>query len=263
MTLLAGALTTVAVLLWRPPGRALSRHRLGRSVVPRRPWAWPAALTVVALMPVLLGLPGPRFVLALTAAGICLFVARMIRSSRQQTLARQRRAEVAELLGLLAAELRAGLLPARSLAGLAGDFPFLGPAARAASSGSDIAAALRDAGRVRGHEALGEVAAAWQVADRAGAPLSTVLDRVEQAVRADREVDREVQSGVASARATGRLMAVLPIVGLSLGSGLGGNPVAVLTSTWIGAVCCAAGCLLACAGVAWVEHIASSAERER
>lgn len=263
MTLLAGALTTVAVLLWCPSGRTLCRYRLGRSVVTARRWAWLPAPFALALLPVLLGLPGPRLVLAVTAAGIGLFAFRLVRSARRQAAARRRRAEVADVLGLLAAELRAGLLPARSLAGLAGDFPFLGPAARAASSGGDVAAALRDAGRVRGHEALGEVAAGWQVADRAGAPLAAVLGRVEQAAREDREIDREVQSGVGPARATGRLMAVLPIVGLTLGSGLGGDPVAVLTGTWIGALCCAAGCLLACAGVAWVEHIAATAERDR
>lgn len=262
MTLLAAGLAAVAVLLWRPPSRVLSRYRLGRSVVTGRPGVWLATLTALVLAPVLLGLPGPRIVLALTAVGICLFAAWLVRSSRRQTLARRRRAEVADLLGLLSAELRAGLLPARSLAGLAGDFSFLGPAARAAASGGDVAAALRDAGCVRGREALGQVAAGWQVADRAGAPLATVLGRVECAVRQEREVDQEVQSGVAPARATGRLMAVLPVVGLALGSGLGGDPVAVLIDTWVGATCCAVGCLLACAGVAWIEHIAASAERE-
>lgn len=261
MTLLAGALATVAALLWRPPERAMTRYRLGREVVPGRRWLAVPAAALLGLTPLVLGLPGPRLVLAVTAAGVGVFAIRLLRASRRQSEVRQRRVQVADLLGLMAAELRAGLLPARSLAGLTDDFACLVPAARAAASGSDVAAALRDAGSAPGREALIEVAAAWQVADRAGAPLADVLGRVEQAVRHDREIDREVQSGVAPARATGRLMAVLPVVGLSLGSGLGGDPVEVLTSTWVGALCCAAGCLLACAGVAWIERIATSVER--
>lgn len=74
-------------------------------------------------------------------------------------------------------------------------------------------------------------------------------------------MEREVQSGVAPARATGRLMAMLPVVGLALGSGMGSDPVALLTGTVPGGLCLAAGSACACAGVAWVNRIAATAER--
>jgi len=160
----------------------------------------------------------------------------------------------------MAAELRAGILAQRVLAGLVPDFPFLGAAARAAELGGDVATALRVGGSEPGGELLTDLAAAWFVADRSGAPLAHVLDRLEETARTDREVDREVQAGIAPARATGRLMAILPLVGLSLGSGMGADPFAMLTNTLLGALCLAGGSALACMGVAWVNKIALSAE---
>ncbi|WP_456697821.1 type II secretion system F family protein [Aeromicrobium sp. P5_D10] len=261
MTVLAAGMSIIAVVLWRPAGSTLVRHRLGdgRFVVMRVvPWAVVGAVVALALVA---GLPGPRLVVAVTVLGVAGFAMRQLRAAKAQQRLRQRRHEVSDLLGLMAAELRAGLLPAQTLTGLCRDFAFLAPAARAADLGGDVAAALREAGGVPGREVLREVGAAWHVAERAGAPLAVVLDRLEQAVRDGREVDREVQAGVAPARATGRLMAMLPLVGLMLGSGLGGSPVSVLTSSWIGSLCAAGGCLLACLGVAWIDRIALSAER--
>lgn len=162
----------------------------------------------------------------------------------------------------MSAELRAGILPQRALQGLAPEFPFLTAAARAADLGGDVPAALRAAADESGAELLAELSGAWLVAERAGAPLSRVLDRLEETARGELEIEREVESGLAPARATGRLMAVLPVFGLALGSGMGGDPVAVLTGTYPGVLCLAAGCALACVGVAWVERIASSAEAE-
>lgn len=262
MTLLAAGLSAVAMLAWRPPGQILTRHRLtDEPVVVVRAASWWATVAGVVLS-LVAGLPGPRLVLALTVAGVAVFALRVLRASRAQERVRQRRLEVSDFLGLLAAELRAGLLPARTLRGLCDDFAFLVPVARSADLGGDVAASLREAGAVPGREALLQVGAAWQVAERSGAPLAVVLGRLEQAVRDGREIDREVQAGVAPARATGRLMAALPLVGLTLGSGLGGSPISILTGSWIGAVCAATGCLLACLGVAWIERIAISVERQ-
>jgi tight adherence protein B len=163
-------------------------------------------------------------------------------------------------LELLAAELRSGSLPMHALAAVADDAPSLRPAATAARHGGDVAAALGAAGERPGARALVDLAGAWNVADRAGAPLATVLDRVAVSVREDAEVDRDVQAEAAPARATGRMMAVLPLLGLSLGAGLGADPVRVLTGTLLGACCLAAGVALACAGMAWVDRIVASVE---
>jgi tight adherence protein B len=263
MTILAALATTAAVLVGRPPHGWWLRHRLGgvAEVPVRRALAGVVGLVVVVAGPELLSLPGPQVVLGLTVAGAAAVAVRQLRSVRARAAVARRRAEVADLLGLMAAELRAGALPARVLVGLSRDFDVLGPAARAASSGGDVPAALRHSAAEPGRALLGDVAGAWLVAERAGAPLAKVLDPLEQSSRADREIDREVGAGVAPARATGRVMALLPLVGLALGSGMGGDPVAVLTGTWPGVLCLAAGVGLACCGVVWVDHIALSLER--
>ena len=208
------------------------------------------------------GVSGPHVILVVTAVAVLAFGARQWRMGLRRQRLRERRRLVSEAIGLMSAELRAGILPQRALAGLALEFDFLAPAARAADLGGDVPAALRAGADETGAELLGELAGAWLVAERSGAPLVRVLDRLEETARADLEIEREVESGLAPARATGRLMAVLPVFGLALGSGMGGDPVAILLGTFPGVLCLAAGCGLACAGIAWVERIAASAEAE-
>ena len=208
------------------------------------------------------GISGPHVVLVATVAGVVAFGLRQWRVALRRKRQRERRRLVSEAIGLMAAELRGGILPQRVLTGLAAEFDFLAPAARAADLGGDMPAALRMAADETGAELLAELAGAWLVAERSGAPLAHVLDRLEETARGDLEIEREVESGLAPARATGRLMAVLPVFGLALGSGMGGDPVEILTGTFPGVLCLAAGCGLACAGVAWVERIAASAEAD-
>jgi tight adherence protein B len=208
------------------------------------------------------GISGPHVILAITTVGVVAFGIRQWRLGLRRKWLRERRRLVSEAIGLMSAELRAGILPQRVLAGLAPEFDFLAPAARAADLGGDVPAAMRAGADETGAELLAELAGAWLVAERAGAPLVQVLDRLEETARADLEIEREVESGLAPARATGRLMAVLPVFGLALGSGMGGDPVAILIGTYPGVLCLAAGCALACAGVAWVERIAAGAEAE-
>jgi tight adherence protein B len=199
-------------------------------------------------------------IVAGTMVGSALFVLRHVRLARSRAASLQTRAQVIAALDLLAAELRAGILPHQAIEALAGDAPLLRPAAAAAAHGGDVAAALQAASAEPGAGALAELAGAWHVAERAGAPLADVLDRVATAARDDADVDRDVQAEAAPARATGRLMAVLPVLGLSLGAGMGANPVHILTGTVLGATCLAAGVALACAGMAWVDRIVASVD---
>ena len=265
MTMLAALLAAVAVWLRRPPGRWIARHRLGLALPrrqPPRPVVAMAILLAVVGASTRVGISGPHVLLVVTLAGVAAFSLRQWRVALGRKRLREHRRLVSEAIGLMSAELRAGILPQRVLSGLAHEFAFLGPAARAADLGGDVSAALRAAAQESGAELLGELAGAWLVAERAGAPLARVLDQLEETARGDLEIEREVESGLAPARATGRLMAVLPVFGLALGSGMGGDPVAILTGTVPGVVCLAAGCGLACAGIAWVERIAASAEAE-
>ncbi|MCW2549871.1 MAG: type secretion system protein [Mycobacterium sp.] len=265
MTFLAAGLVVVALHLWRPPGRWIAVERLGPS--PNRvfrPVVYVAPLIgLAALGVVFAGLSAARVMLGMTIGGVSIFALRQVRAESQRRRAQTRRDAVTEAVGLMAAELRAGIIPQRVLAGLAPDFAFLAPAAHAAQLGGDVAEALRTAAGGPGGELLAELASAWFVAERSGAPLARVLNRLEETARDDHEIEREVRSGVAPARATGRLMAVLPVLGLSLGAGLGGNPVALLTGTAPGALCLAVGSACACAGLAWINHIAASAEVDR
>ncbi|MDX6231634.1 MAG: tight adherence protein [Nocardioidaceae bacterium] len=265
MTVLAASFAALAVWLRRPPGRWVARHRLGLEMIRRPP---PRAGLVLAVPLVVVwvggrtGVSGPHVVLVVTTVAVAAFGARQWRVGLRRKRLRERRRLVSDAIGLMSAELRGGILPQRVLAGLAPEFDFLAPAARAADLGGDVPAALRAAADETGAELLAELAGAWLVAERAGAPLVRVLDRLEETARGDLEIEREVESGLAPARATGRLMAVLPVFGLALGSGMGGDPVAILLGTFPGVLCLAAGCGLACAGVAWVERIAASAEAE-
>lgn len=253
----------MAMGLWRPSGSWIANQRLGH--VKRHTLAWDRTIVPVVggglMVGIAAGLSVARVLLFMTLSGVGLFALMQLRSERRRRDARARRLAVAEMVGLLAAELRGGILPQRALAELAPDFSFLTVAARAAEIGGDVAAALRAESEMPGAELLGDLAGAWFVAERSGASLARVLDRLEATTREDQEIEREVQSGIAPARATGRLMAVLPLVGLSLGSGMGADPIALLTGTVVGALCLAAGSAFACTGVAWVNRIASSAER--
>ncbi|MEO6604120.1 MAG: type II secretion system F family protein [Aeromicrobium sp.] len=264
MIWLAALLSGASLLLARPAGVWLARQRLGSAErLSVRPGLLVAPLAFTGLVAAMTGLPAAQLIVALTVGGVGWFALRQVRAERERRRAQARRDTVAEVVGLMAAELRAGILPQRALAGLAVDFAFLTSASRAAELGGDVSSALRRESATPGCELLADVSSAWMVAERSGAPLARVLDRLEASMRDDREIEREVQSGVAPARATGRLMAVLPVVGLTLGSGMGADPVTLLTGTVPGALCLAAGSACACAGVGWVNRIAATAERTR
>jgi tight adherence protein B len=261
----AAAASAVALILARPPGGWVLRIRLGprtsRGPGRRRPAGPLVRVALVAL--VVMAVATSRISLAIvaaTAAGAALFVLRQVRIARTRATSVRTRAQTIAALDLLAAELRAGILPRHAIEALADDVPSLRPAAVAAAHGGDVVSALRAASTEPGAGALADLAGAWHVADRAGAPLAQVLDRVATAVRDDAEVDREVQAEAAPARATGRLMAVLPVLGLSLGAGMGADPVHVLTGTVVGASCLAGGVALACVGIMWVDRIVASAD---
>lgn len=262
----AAAATSLAVLLARPPPAWVVGLRVGGPSARTRAGfgslGTPGRLTGAgsAVLAAALTTGAAMTIVAAAAVGVALFAHRQVRLGRARAATLHRRSQTGAALDLLAAELRAGILPRDALTAVAADLPMLHPAAVAASHGGDVVAALRSASHDPGAAVLADLAGAWHVAERAGAPLAAVLDRVAASSRDDAEVDREVQAEAAPARATGRLMAVLPVLGLSLGAGMGADPVHVLTGTVLGASCLAAGLALACAGLAWIDHIVASAE---
>ena len=263
-SLVAGAAVTGVSLLLRPPPAMVARVRWGVQRTARRP-SRSRAPRLVMLLGVLGGaalvIDLPAFLASLAAVGIAVFAWTRWTSERERAAVGRSRSEVAASLDLLAAEIRAGVVPRTALAGVAGDLVALAPVVAALDAGSEPVVALRVAARRAGAEALGDVAAAWSLAERSGVPLVRVLERLAVTVRDDVELSREVRAESAPARATGRLMALLPVLGLGLGAGLGSEPLVVLTRTVLGAGCLLLGAVLACVGAAWIDRVADAAER--
>ena len=265
--MLAAALMAAAGAVAVGPGgdRLLASRLGGRSQPPvsHRNRAAPGGLVAVALA-VVVALVAWYGVEALSACVISGFVllglSRLRRRAATRRAAAVRRGAVLATCDALAAELRAGQQPPRALASAAEAWPELKPAASAARLGGDVPRALRDAATLPGGASLATVAAAWQVAHRTGAGLAEVLDRTAEGLRAEEATRREVVASLAAPRATARLLALLPVFGLLLGSGVGADPWAFLLSTPLGLACLALGCGLALAGLVWVERLADSAE---
>lgn len=176
-------------------------------------------------------------------------------SRRQRAAARAR---VIRALGALAAELEAGLAPGDALTRSAGH-PCAWPhALRAARWGGDVAEALDlDAAQA---PVLSQVAACWRIGAR-GAGLADSLRQVAANARAAEDVRVELEGQLAGPRATARVLAVLPLVGLGLGTMLGSDPLSWLITTLPGRVCLGAGAVLTAVGMWWTGRIALSVER--
>lgn len=263
-TLLAAGTASAALLLCRPPASWLVAERLalpGRSHR-FRPGRWSLLPVVGGVVVVLLADATAVAIVGATVVGLGCFVWQQVRAHRTRTARQRRREEACAALDLLAAELRGGILPGRAMAAAALATESLHEVADVVEVGGDLPAALRRAATRDGAGAWAELASGWTVAERAGAPLADVVERIADTVRTDLELVREVASEAAPARATGRLMATLPVLGLGLGAGLGADPVRLLTGTVPGALCLAAAASLACLGTWWVDRVVASAEVE-
>ena len=255
-------LTACAVELWSPSGRRLAEIRLN---LPQGTWrrptipSWLPAVLVAAVLVVVLD--GPATVVALAGCGAMAVAVRQWRTGRRRSRAERQRRDIVEALSFLVAELRAGAVPEVALASVAKEVPLLEPAARAAARGVKISPLLREVAAEPGCEALVHLGAGWQVAESSGAPLADALARIVDRVRDDLDVLRDVEAELAPARATARIMALLPIVGLGLGAGIGGDPIGIVLNTWPGAVSAGVGVALACLGILWIERVAGSVPR--
>jgi tight adherence protein B len=193
--------------------------------------------------------------------------ARRALRGRARRIAREQRAdEVIALCAALVGEVRAGrqpgealvALPGASGSGLGGHRERVLAAAR---FGGDVPRALAGAAVEPGAEGLRGLAACWRVAVDRGAGLAAGLERVENALRAERERRGELRAGCAGARATAVLLAGLPAVGLLFGWALGAQPLRVLLHTGAGLLCLGAGAALETAGLWWASRIVRGAER--
>lgn len=268
MTALAavGAALGAAAAVWllvagggslRPPVPPESR------VVGHPPWRWlgavPTTLAAVAAGGLLVLLDGTTLALGLVLVGAGAGAWHLVLGVRRRRVAAERAARVVEVCEALAGELRAGQPPQWALRRSVEVWPELDPAATAAELGADVPGALRRLARLPGASDLAELAAAWQVSQASGATLARALGRAADTARRRRATRQLVASELASAQATARLVAVLPVIVLAMGSGLGGDPWGFLLRTPGGLVCLAAGLAFALAGLAWIERISAKA----
>lgn len=191
-------------------------------------------------------------VLAWTVVGLS-------RERSRRRLALRRRTEVAQACAALAAQLRIGQVPSVALATAAVDHPVLRDARAAQELGGEVTRVWRAQSDRPGFAGLLELARAWQVSTRTGAPMSAMLEQVATALAAEQSVQAVVASELSAPRATGKVMAVLPVCGVGLGYLLGGEPIGWLVAGPLGWGCLLGGVVLACLGVLWIEALARQA----
>jgi tight adherence protein B len=204
---------------------------------------------------------GAQTLVCLLAVSVVALVVFGLRSrQRQRRLAAVRRTQIIEACGVLAADLRAGRTPQEALEGAASMCGELQVASAAARLGGDVAGALELAAESPGAAGLRALSAAWQVAERSGAAFATIVERLADSLRADESIRRQISAGLSGTRSTARLLAGLPLFGTALGYGIGADPVAYLTGSFLGWCCLFAGLALAALGLLWVERLAETCE---
>jgi tight adherence protein B len=262
-----------AVISWPPSGAVHRRARLRpassgalRRLANRPPRELadrPAAplLASVVVGAIAAGLATP--VVGVLAAGGVALAGRGLQRGRRAAGVRRQLAALAEALGVLAAELRAGRSAEeaagtavgscsdRSVAAALGPVLRLGEPPRAGPEGPSAEFA----------QVLTRVAAAVRLSARTGCSLAAVLTAVEDDLRARAGAEAELRSAVAGPRASAAVLAGLPVLGLLMGSGVGADPWRVLTTTGTGTVLLVAGVSLETAGLLWSARLVRAAVR--
>ena len=259
-----GAAVLAAICAVPPQPRAVVRRRLGIAAAGARRTRRPLWLSLIGLGAVLglltLADRPHLMVVGAVAVGVASAAAHLVLRGRERSARAVRRSHTIDLCDALVAELRAGQPPPAALRLAAAEWPDVETLGTVAAHGGDVPRALRSVAQQPGAEALGQLAAGWEVAHRSGARLADVLDRLSAALRSDEDVRLEVAGSLVPARATARLLAVLPLFGALLGVGLGADPVGVLLGSLFGALLLACGAGLAVLGLYWVERIVARGE---
>lgn len=267
--LAAGSVACLVGLRPRPEQRLAG---IGLDSPVPRGWSRPASPAAGAALPVV-----GCAVLAVLLGPVPALLALVAVECGRRTVAGRRRAadraaerrQAVEACSALASELRVGRPPAAALT-VAADLArgpsrsLLRAAAAAAQFGGDVPAALTMPGptgiaATAVPEVLRSLAACWEVCATSGSGLAVAVDRLEDGLRADLDRRRAVAAELAGPRATAGMLAVLPVAGLLLASGLGADPAGVLLETPLGLVCLTVGLLLDGLGVLWTHRLVARA----
>jgi tight adherence protein B len=106
---------------------------------------------------------------------------------------------------------------------------------------------------------MDRVAAAWELADRYGAPLADLLTGVLADVRWRLGHGSRVRAQLAGPRSTATVLTALPLLGAALGQLMGTDPVGVLRDGLLGQSLLLCGCGLTAGGMAWSDRILRAA----
>jgi tight adherence protein B len=197
---------------------------------------------------------------ATTAAAVVQAIALRCTARRRRS---DREADVVRLTYALAAELRAGRPPGDALAATAQHLPVLGPqvaaAGRAISRGAAVGAELEALADTCDSRRLRSVAAAWAATARVGAGAADLLDRLGESFDADDRAAGELAAAAAGPKATMVVLAVLPLLGLMLGTATGLAPLHVLLHSRAGWALAVTAAAFDLAGLLWVRRITATA----
>lgn len=187
---------------------------------------------------------------------------------RRRRVPEQRLDPVASIVQRLSVLLAAGVAPASCWGYLAeqSDGPAGAVVRDVASSRSAVSIAIVSAlGRTSRDDAAAwrGLAAAWQVATDAGAPLAPTLHDLAGSLRSLAQVRRELDSALAAPAATARLVMVLPVVALLFGIALGFDTLGTLFTTVPGGICLMLGLLLMLLARVWNRRLLARARLTR
>lgn len=113
---------------------------------------------------------------------------------------------------------------------------------------------------------LRDLARCWEVSERTGAPLASLLEGVAEAAEADLDADAARETALAGAKATVRILSWLPVLALGLGMLIGADPVRTLLTTPWGITAGVLGAVLTIVGRVWTRrmvHLAEAASGHR
>lgn len=251
--MIAALACAVAVLVALGPRASLQRldppapsHRRGAS----RRLLW---LTPPLAGAVLGGVRGLVWVTTATIiAGTTGWLVQRVRQARRVRCGQEETARAVLGLALL---LRSGRIPTVALEETVRDCPALAPVVTTAHLGGDVPEALTVVAATPGREGFGQLAAAWRIAERLGAPVASVLVQVAEALRAEQELQGVVNAELAMAQGSARVLAVLPFAALGLGFLAGANPVAFLLGNPAGCWLVLVAVVLAATGLVWTERM--------
>lgn len=132
---------------------------------------------------------------------------------------------------------------------------------RAAQSADGLGGSASASLRGSGDPVAAELGAVWALSERHGVPLAGVLEGQRAELARRRELAGRIRAGLAGPRATAMILTALPGLGLLMGTGLGADPLAVLTGGGLGGLLGVLGAVFLSAGLWWTEKIAEGAAR--